>query len=99
MNLDSQICHLLPIPGQQIPQFSLVAFRAGGNKGSAQMVCLLVNHRLMSPQLQYSGSLHAADTSTDNMYLLRAGGRDDLVLLPLHGLGIYRTACQVQGIG
>ena len=99
MNLNFQIYHLLPIPGQKIPQFSLIAFRTGSNKGSAQVICLLVNHRLVSPQLQYSGSLHAADTATDNMYLLRAGGRYDLVLLPLHGLGIYRTACQMQGIG
>ena len=98
MNLDPQICHLLPIPGQQIPQFSLVAFRTGCNKGSAQVICLLVNHRLMFPQLQYSGSFHAADTATDNMYFLRAGGRYDLVLLPLHGLCVHRTPSQVQGI-
>ena len=51
MNLDPQICHLLPIPGQQIPQFSLVAFRTGRNESTTQMIRLLMDHRFMTTQL------------------------------------------------
>jgi len=50
------------------------------------------------PRFLSTSALHAADAAADDGDLLRALGRNDLILVVLHGRRVQRAATQVQGI-
>ena len=52
----------------------------------------------MAAQRQHTGGLHAADAAADDMDGLRLVGLFDVVLVPLHHLGVDRAAGQMQRV-
>ena len=52
----------------------------------------------MAALLEHERALHAADAAADDGDLLRMAGRNDLVLVVLHGRRVQGAAGQVQGV-
>ena len=98
MHLDLHLLHLPAVPCQQLAEFALVGLGAGCDESAAQLASLLVNHRLMPPQFQYSRSLHTADTAADDMYSPADRRRLNVMLLPLHGLSVDRASGKMQTV-
>ena len=98
MNFHMKLFHLTDVPCQQIPELSLVALRAGGDEGAAQLIALFVDNGLMAPQSKHPGSFHAADTAADDVDGLRIFRFLDVVLIPLHGLRVDGAAGQMQRV-
>ena len=98
VDLNVKLCHLPAVPGEQIAKFSFVGLRGSSDKGAAELVRPLIDHRFMSPKRQDTCRFHSADASADDRDCLRVLRFFDMMLIPLHHLRVDRAAREVQGV-
>ena len=97
-DLDAELFHLAAVPAKKVAELSLVALGGGGDERAAELAGLLIEDGLVAAERQHAGGLHAADAAADDVDGLRLVGLFDVVLVPLHHLGVDRAAGQMQRV-
>ena len=97
-DVDALLRDFLLVPLNEFLVVLFEAHRGSGEEQAAELVGLLEEDRLVAALFEHERALHAADAAADDGDLLRALGRNDLILVVLHGGRVQRAAAQVQGI-
>ena len=97
-DVDAFLGDLVEVPADELLIVLLEAHRGSGEEQTAELVGLLEDDGGVAALLEHERALHAADAAADDGDLLRVAGRDDLVLVVLHGGRVQRAASQVQGV-
>ena len=99
LDRDTQVGHLLLEPGDEL-FVVLLEFRSSRrDEDTAELVRLFIDGRVVAAQFQDTGRFHTADTAADDGNVLRMFGRDDLVLVVLHGPRVDGAVAHVHGVG
>ena len=97
-DVDALLRDFLLVPLNEFLVVLFEAHRGSGEEQAAELVGLFEEDRLVAALFEDKRALHAADAAADDGDLLRALGRNDLILVVLHGRRVQRAAAQVQGI-
>ena len=97
-HVDALLGDLVEVPADELLVVLLEAHRGRGEEQAAELAGLFKDDRGVAALLEHERALHAADAAADDGDLLRMAGRNDLVLVVLHGRRVQGAAGQVQGV-